>query len=106
MVEEQGENRWINDSLWGNHIFDYILWMFGEKPTRVYCEAYGVNSNWEGEDEVSILIGFKDSRYATVKMSWNTKLKDSEEWDGKERCFHRLILSMNVTFKEQTVQCI
>ena len=69
--------------LWGNHIFDYVLWMFDEKPTHVFCEAYGNNANWEGEDEVATLIGFKDDRYATVKMSWNTKLKEAEEWDGK-----------------------
>lgn len=68
--------------MWGSHIIDYILWVFGEAPERVYCEAYSNNPNWEGEDEVTLTIGFKNNKFATVKMSWNTKLKDAN-WDGK-----------------------
>lgn len=67
--------------LWGNHIIDYTLWMFNEKPLRVYCESYSVNPEWEGEDEVTIIIGFSNDRYATIKMSWNTRL-NNEVWDG------------------------
>ncbi len=69
--------------LWGNHIIDYILWMYDETPIRVFCEAHGNNSNWEGEDEVALLMGFNGNRYATIKMSWNTRLKEEGEWDGK-----------------------
>lgn len=70
--------------LWGNHIIDYILWMFGEMPERVYCEAYSNNPNWEGEDETTIIMGYSGNRHATIKMSWNTILKSAEgEWDGK-----------------------
>ena len=69
--------------LWGNHIIDYVLWMFGKRPERVYCEAYRNNPNWEGEDEVTIVMGFDNNRHSTIKMSWNTKLKEAEEWDGK-----------------------
>lgn len=69
--------------LWGNHIIDYVLWMFDERPLRVYCEAYRNNPNWEGEDEVALLMGFKGDRYATIKMSWNTRLNEEGEWDGK-----------------------
>ena len=68
--------------LWGNHIFDYILWLFGECPNRVYCEAFSINPAWEGEDETVIILGFNNDRYATVKMSWNTRLKPNENWDG------------------------
>lgn len=69
--------------LWGNHILDYVLWMFGQKPQRVYCEAYSNNRNWEGEDEVSLLVGFSEGRSATIRMSWNTRLREAGEWDGK-----------------------
>ncbi len=69
--------------LWGNHILDYILWMFGERPERVYCEAFRNNPNWEGEDEVAILLGFSRGRHAAVRMSWNTRLREQGEWDGK-----------------------
>lgn len=69
--------------MWGSHIIDYILWVFGARPQRVYCEAFSNNPNWEGEDEVTLLIGFDEGRHATIKMSWNTRLKEDEEWDGK-----------------------
>jgi predicted dehydrogenase len=70
--------------IWGSHIIDYILWMFKEMPERVHCEACSVNSNWEGEDETTILLGFSGDRHATIKMSWNTRLAPEEaEWDGK-----------------------
>ena len=69
--------------LWGNHIIDYVLWMFGENPTHVFCEALRNNTSWEGEDEVALLIGFQGNRHATIKMSWNTRLQDGGEWDGK-----------------------
>lgn len=67
--------------IWGSHIIDYILWMFGEAPKRVYCETYSNNPNWEGEDEATILIGFDGHRHATIKMSWNTWLSEAK-WDG------------------------
>jgi predicted dehydrogenase len=69
--------------LWGNHIIDYVLWMFAENPKHVFCEALRNNRQWEGEDEVTILIGFAGNRYATIKMSWNTRLRETGEWDGK-----------------------
>lgn len=69
--------------LWGNHIIDYVLWMFAERPVRVFCEALRNNPNWEGEDEVVLVLGFPGGRYATIKMSWNTRLRPQGEWDGK-----------------------
>jgi predicted dehydrogenase len=69
--------------LWGNHIIDYVLWMFAEHPKHVFCEAFRNSKNWEGEDEVTILIGFSGGRYTTIKMSWNTRLRGAGEWNGK-----------------------
>ena len=68
--------------IWGSHIIDYVLWMFGEAPSRVYCEAYSLNPSWEGEDEVTILMGYPDDRFATVKMSWNTRVGGAD-WKGE-----------------------
>ncbi|MFA7204864.1 MAG: Gfo/Idh/MocA family oxidoreductase [Saccharofermentanales bacterium] len=68
--------------IWGSHIIDYCLWMFEELPQRVYCESYSINPQWEGEDEVTILIGFSRNRFATIRMSWNTKLKETA-WNGE-----------------------
>lgn len=67
--------------IWGSHIIDYCLWAFDELPKRVYCESYSINPTWEGEDEVILTLGFTEDRFAAIRMSWNTKLKD-EAWDG------------------------
>lgn len=89
--------------LWGNHIFDYILWMFGEMPLTVYCETQHLNPVWEGEDEVMAVFGFSDCRYASVRMSWNTRL-DGGSWNGegkilssKDIHYQRLVLAENGT---------
>jgi predicted dehydrogenase len=80
--KEKDKTGGLMISIWGSHIIDYIIWMFGKCPERVYCEAYSCNPEWEGEDEVTLLLGYEDGRFATIKMSWNTRLND-EEWDGK-----------------------
>jgi len=67
--------------IWGAHIIDYCLWMFDGLPERVYCETASVNPNWQGEDEVTILLGFTKNRFATIRMSWNTKLNE-KKWEG------------------------
>ncbi len=68
--------------IWGSHIIDYCLWAFGETPCRVYCESYSVNPTWEGEDEVILTLGFTGGRFAAIRMSWNTRMKD-ESWNGE-----------------------
>jgi len=85
--------------LWGNHIFDYILWLFDACPERVYCEAFSINPAWEGEDETIVVLGFDNGRYATVKMSWNTRLKPDKSWDGAGK-----ILSSSDILYERYVQ--
>ena len=57
--------------LWGSHIIDFILWITGKIPKRVYAEAYSRNPNWEGEDEASILLGYEDGTMASIIMSYN-----------------------------------
>lgn len=85
--------------LWGNHIIDYILYIFGEMPLRVYCEAYSNNSEWEGEDETTILLGFSGGRFATIRMSWNTRLAPEKEWVGEKK-----MLASSDIFYERFVQ--
>lgn len=69
--------------LWGSHIIDYILWLSGKIPKRVYVEAYSHNPNWEGEDEASILMGFEDGTIASVVMSWNARLVEMSKLKGE-----------------------
>lgn len=92
--------------LWGNHMIDYILFMFGETPQRVYCEALTNSDQWQGEDEAIILLGFSKKRFATVRMSWNTKLTEEKEWRGenkilssKDVLYERYIQGSNGTIK-------
>jgi len=64
--------------LWGSHIIDYILWLTGKFPNRVYAEASSNNTAWEGEDEAAIVMGFKDNMISSIVMSYNTHLTQSE----------------------------
>ena len=90
--------------LWGNHIFDYILWMFGELPETIYCETQRLNPAWEGEDEVMAIFTFSEGRCANIRMSWNTHL-DGGSWNGegkilssKDIHYQRIVLAENGTF--------
>ena len=90
--------------LWGNHIFDYILWMFEEMPQTVYCATQRLNPVWEGEDEVMAILGFSGGRLANIRMSWNTHL-DGGSWNGegkilssKDIHYRRLVLAEKGTF--------
>ena len=69
--------------LWGSHIIDYILWLSGKIPKRVYAESYSYNPNWEGEDEASILMGFEGGMMASVVMSWNARLVEISKLKGE-----------------------
>lgn len=82
--------------LWGNHIFDYILWMFGEMPQTVYCVATRLNPAWEGEDEVAATLSFAGGRFACVRMSWNTR-GGKGEWEGTER----MLSSADILYQRQ-----
>lgn len=85
--------------LWGNHIFDYILWLFGEMPRTVYCAAMHLNPVWEGEDETAVVLTFSGGRFATVRMSWNTR-RDETVWSGEGK-----ILSSSDILYERYIQC-
>jgi len=61
-------------SLNGSHAVDYILWLLGQVPQRVYAETYRNNPEWEGEDEVSIVMGFKEGVVADVHLSFNDRV--------------------------------
>jgi len=58
----------------GSHSVDFILWIFeGKIPERVYAEAGSFNPDFEGPDEATIIIRFKDGAMATNYLSLNTK---------------------------------
>ena len=85
--------------LWGSHIIDYILWLSGKFPKRVYAEAYSRNPIWEGEDEASILLGFEDGTMASIIMSYNahTSQTKAEGYILPIPRYHRYIIGTKGT---------
>jgi UDP-N-acetyl-2-amino-2-deoxyglucuronate dehydrogenase len=63
----------------GSHTVDATLWLFeGKVPERVYAEAASWNPDFEGPDEATIFIRFKDGAMATNYLSVNTRPSKQE----------------------------
>ena len=56
-----------------SHVLDWMLWLMGTIPERVYAETLSINPEWDGEDEVTIVLGFREGAIATVHLSFNTE---------------------------------
>ena len=89
--------------LFGSHTIDYILWLFGKPPSRVYAETYSNNPNWEGEDEANILMGFDDGSMASVTMSWNARLVKISGMKTEEKILPTPIYNRYVIGSEGTM---
>jgi predicted dehydrogenase len=58
----------------GSHSLDWVEWIKKyELPETVYCRLNHLNHAWEGEDEVSIMLGYADNSTAVVNLSFNVK---------------------------------
>jgi predicted dehydrogenase len=56
----------------GSHAVDYITWLKGYAyPKRVYCQLGHINPDWQGEDEVTLVMTYADGSTATVHLSFN-----------------------------------
>lgn len=91
-------------ALWGGHIVDYLLWLFGRKPSRVYMEASNNNPLWEGEDELAITLGFDDGAIGTAVMSWNARpvsnvAEASRDWGAAAFSYERFIVGREGTLQ-------
>ena len=64
----------------GSHAVDFILWLTGKRPGRVYAEKNRSNPRWEGEDDVTILLGFDDGLIATISLSFNSRQEAYERY--------------------------
>ncbi len=89
---------------WGSHILDFILWLYGERPSRVYMEASNNNPNWEGEDELAITLGFANKGMATCIMSWNARPVPGEkalstDWGAEAFSYERFIVGTEGTLQ-------
>lgn len=56
----------------GSHSIDYTLWMLDDRePVSVYAEGASNNEDFEGQDDVTIVIKFDDGTHATNFLSIN-----------------------------------
>lgn len=57
----------------GCHWIDYALWfMDDQEPFSVYAEASSFNPDFEGPDEISVIVRFKNNALATFIVSINS----------------------------------
>ncbi|MBN8954989.1 MAG: Gfo/Idh/MocA family oxidoreductase [Rhizobiales bacterium] len=65
----------------GPHVVDTILWFMGEVPIRVYAQTGRQKSDhWEGEDQATVVMTFKDGSTATGHLSFNMRPETNERW--------------------------
>lgn len=58
----------------GSHSIDFTLWILDDrKPVSVFAQGASNNPNFEGDDDVTIIIGFDDGTHATNFLSINNK---------------------------------
>lgn len=58
----------------GSHSIDYTLWMLNDRrPVSVFAQGSSNNPDFEGDDEVTIVIGFDDGTHATNFLSINNR---------------------------------
>jgi predicted dehydrogenase len=59
-------------TLLGSHVIDYINWLMDYRlPVRVYCQNNRINPLWDGEDESTMLMTYRDGATATLHLSFN-----------------------------------
>lgn len=55
-----------------SHALDYVTCVKNfELPKSVYCRLASQNPNWDGDDEVSMLLEYKDGSTAALNVSFN-----------------------------------
>ncbi len=110
---ERPQNDWWHSAsrtgglmlaLWGSHIIDYVLWLFGRRPRRIYMEASNNNARWEGEDEVAVTLGFADGAIASLILSWNARPVPDEkalsaDWGASAFSYERFIVGSEGTLQ-------
>lgn len=86
---ERAETEWWTSSadagglalgLNGPHVIDSMLWLIGSKPTRVYARTRRLRDQWEGEDEVILVIDFEDGSLGTGYISLNSRPPVNDRW--------------------------
>jgi len=58
--------------LQGSHSVDTVFWLLNKMPSTIFSISRSRNPQWEGEDEVTIVLGFNSGELATIHLSLNT----------------------------------
>jgi predicted dehydrogenase len=65
----------------GPHVIDTMLWLVGEPPVRVYAQTGRLKpEQWEGEDQATVVLTFRDGSTATGHLSLNMRPEVNERW--------------------------
>lgn len=80
---EPGSPWWVSSKktggllipLNGSHAIDTVMWLTKRMPKRVFAQKNRSNPKWEGEDDVSILLGFDDGLVASISLSFNSRVE-------------------------------
>jgi predicted dehydrogenase len=65
----------------GPHVVDTILWLVGEVPVRIYAQSARLKpQNWQGEDQVTLVMTFADGSTATGHLSFNMRPYTNDRW--------------------------
>lgn len=63
----------------GSHSIDYALWMMDDrKPVAVFAKGASNNRDFEGDDDVTLVIEFDDGTHATNFLSINNRYSRHE----------------------------
>ena len=58
--------------LQGSHSVDTVIWLLKKIPSTIFSISRSRNLLWEGEDEVTIVLGYDSGELATIHLSLNT----------------------------------
>jgi len=65
----------------GPHVIDTILWLMDDVPVRVYAQTARLKADrWEGEDQATVVMTFRDGSIATGHLSFNMRPGVNERW--------------------------
>ena len=65
----------------GPHVVDTMLWLMDDVPVKVYAQTSRMKpQQWEGEDQATLVLTFRDGSIATGHVSLNMRPEANERW--------------------------
>lgn len=70
----------------GSHAIDITLWMLDDRePVSVYASGVSKNPDFEGDDDITVIIGFDDGTQATCFLGLNNRYPKHEGHNWQKR---------------------